>query len=194
MADLFQLFRHNPQPSIQYSNHHQPSQPVRTFQHQNVYSAPTQQHGNAPARIVTSHQPPRSDQRVGIVQSKSNQDLWASQPDKNDGLRIHHSPSRPQNHTRTNVYPGHSAQTPQASLGYTSAPRYQNTPQPHPYSNMQTGVGIEFESGRLVVASLVVGCSAARSSEVEVGDEMVAVEGYEDIDFSRARSLILGRS
>jgi len=58
------------------------------------------------------------------------------------------------------------------------------------------GVGIELEAGGprdLFVSALVAGSSAALCGVITVGDEVVAVEGHEGIDFDAARRLILGQ-
>jgi C-terminal processing protease CtpA/Prc len=43
------------------------------------------------------------------------------------------------------------------------------------------------------VESLLPGCAAEKSGNIQVGDEIVAVDGEEGLDGARARARILGR-
>jgi len=54
------------------------------------------------------------------------------------------------------------------------------------------GVGMEFDSQRMIITGLRPGCAAAYSKSIAIGDQMAAVDGVETYDFKRARELILG--
>jgi hypothetical protein len=54
------------------------------------------------------------------------------------------------------------------------------------------GVGMEFDSQRMIITGLRPGCAAAYSKQITIGDHLVAVDGHETYDFKRARDLILG--
>ena len=54
------------------------------------------------------------------------------------------------------------------------------------------GVGMEFDSTRMIVTGLRPGCAAAYSKQISIGDQLIGVDGQECSDFKRARELILG--
>ena len=54
------------------------------------------------------------------------------------------------------------------------------------------GVGMEFDSQRMIITGLRPGCAAAYSKQITIGDHLVAVDRQETYDFKRARDLILG--
>ena len=54
------------------------------------------------------------------------------------------------------------------------------------------GVGMEFDSQRMIITGLRPGCAAAYSKQITIGDQLVAVDGHDTYDFKRARDLILG--
>lgn len=55
------------------------------------------------------------------------------------------------------------------------------------------GVGLELTAGELTVDGLTPGCSAEKSSSVMVGDEIIAVDGAENLTVQHAKQLMLGR-
>ncbi len=57
---------------------------------------------------------------------------------------------------------------------------------------VQFGVGIEILGG-LTVHSLTPGCSAEKSGNVELGDEICAVDGTENLTVPQAKQMMLGR-
>jgi hypothetical protein len=61
-----------------------------------------------------------------------------------------------------------------------------------PIDYVQFGVGIELLGG-LNVNSLSPGCSAEKSGNVQIGDEIVAVDGSEGLTVPQAKQMMLGR-
>jgi predicted nucleic acid-binding Zn-ribbon protein len=51
---------------------------------------------------------------------------------------------------------------------------------------------MEFDAQRMVVIGLRPGCAAAHSQQIQVGDQLISVEGQQPTDFKQARDLILG--
>lgn len=58
---------------------------------------------------------------------------------------------------------------------------------------MQFGVGIELVTGQLIVGGMTPGCSAEKSGNVAVGDEITAVDGVEELSVKQAKLCFLGR-
>jgi len=54
------------------------------------------------------------------------------------------------------------------------------------------GVGMEFDGQRMIITGLRAGCAAAYSKQIEIGDQLAAVDMVETNDFKHARDLILG--
>eukprot|EP00802_Teleaulax_amphioxeia_P007257 Tamp_07263.p1 GENE.Tamp_07263~~Tamp_07263.p1 ORF type:complete len:408 (-),score=78.19 Tamp_07263:1311-2438(-) len=87
--------------------------------------------------------------------------------------------------TATRAAAGHRPMDPQQMASSSSRPN--STPQ-----GTLVGVGMEFDSQRMIITSLRPGCAAAYSKQITIGDQLVAVDGQETYDFKRARDLILG--
>uniref|UniRef100_A0A7S0YLJ3 PDZ domain-containing protein n=1 Tax=Hemiselmis tepida TaxID=464990 RepID=A0A7S0YLJ3_9CRYP len=66
-------------------------------------------------------------------------------------------------------------------------------PHKHPHDAVLFGVGLELAPGQLIVDGLTPGCSAEKSGSVIPGDELIAVDGAEDLTVSHAKQLMMGR-
>jgi hypothetical protein len=55
------------------------------------------------------------------------------------------------------------------------------------------GVGLELCPGELTVDALTPGCSAEKSGSVVAGDEIIAVDGAENLTVQHAKQLMMGR-
>lgn len=63
----------------------------------------------------------------------------------------------------------------------------------HPHDATSFGVGLAIENPSLKVDDLIPGCSAEKSGAVQLGDEVLAVDGTEVLHAHHAKDLILGR-